>query len=166
MACSVQGTPKNARQVKKKVRSMLIILFDNKGIVHKKFVLAGQTINSTHYCDVLQRLRENMQRLRPELWLQKNWLLHHNASSYTSSFTREFLTKYNTTVVTYPTYLSLFPGLKINLKGRHFDTVEVIETELQEVVNSLTEHNFQDAFQKMAEALGTVHTLERGLLRG
>jgi hypothetical protein len=36
--------PKKARQVKRKVKSKLIILFDIKGIVHKEFVLAGQDI--------------------------------------------------------------------------------------------------------------------------
>jgi hypothetical protein len=44
---------KKARQVKSKVKSMLIIFFDIKGIVHKEFVLAAQTTNSTYYCDVL-----------------------------------------------------------------------------------------------------------------
>jgi predicted helicase len=55
--------------------------------------------------------------------------------------------------------------LKIKLKGSHVDTNEVIEEELKEVLNNLTEHDFQDVFKKMAEALGTVHTRERGLLR-
>jgi hypothetical protein len=42
----------------------------------------------------LRRLLENVRRLRPELWRQKNWLLHNdNARSHTSSFTREFLPK-------------------------------------------------------------------------
>jgi hypothetical protein len=42
--------PKAARQVKSKVKSMLIIFFDIKGIVHKEFLLAGQTVNSAYYC--------------------------------------------------------------------------------------------------------------------
>jgi hypothetical protein len=37
--------------------------------------------------------------------------------------------------------------LKIKLKGRHFDTTEVMEAESQAVLNSLTEHDFQDAFK-------------------
>jgi hypothetical protein len=57
---------------------MLINLFYIKGNVHKEFVLAGQTVNSAYYCDVLRRLRENVRRLRPELWRQKNWFLHHD----------------------------------------------------------------------------------------
>jgi hypothetical protein len=35
--------------------------------------------------------------------------------------------------------------LKIKLKGRHFDTIEVIAAELLVVLNTLTVHYFQDA---------------------
>jgi hypothetical protein len=38
--------------------------------------------------------------------------------------------------------------LKIKLKGHHFNTTEVIEAESQAVLNTLTEHDFQDAFKK------------------
>jgi hypothetical protein len=38
--------------------------------------------------------------------------------------------------------------LKIKLEGRHFDTTEAIETESQAVLNTHTEHDFQDAFRK------------------
>jgi hypothetical protein len=35
--------------------------------------------------------------------------------------------------------------LKIKLKGCHYDTIEVIEAESQAVLNTFTEHDFQDA---------------------
>jgi hypothetical protein len=38
--------------------------------------------------------------------------------------------------------------LKIKLKDRHFDAVEVIEAESQAALHTLTEHDFQDAFKK------------------
>jgi hypothetical protein len=60
-----------------------------------------------------------------------------------------FLTKNTVTVVPHPLYFSLFPLLKKKLKGRHFDTIEVIETESQAVMNTITEHDFQDAFQNL-----------------
>jgi hypothetical protein len=73
------------------------------GIVHKEFVLMGQAFFSAYYCGVLWQPTENVQRLHPELWRQKSWLLHHNNTpSYTSFFTREFLTKNNMTVVPHP----------------------------------------------------------------
>jgi hypothetical protein len=34
------------------------------------------------------------------------------------------------------------------LKGHHFDTTEVIKTESQAVLNTLTEQDLQDAFKK------------------
>jgi ABC-type branched-subunit amino acid transport system ATPase component len=56
------------------------------------------------------------------------------------------------------------PQLKIKLNGRRFDTIEVIKAESQTVLNTLTEHDLQNAF-KIA-ALGKVLTRGRGLLRG
>jgi hypothetical protein len=41
--------------------------------------------------------------------------------------------------------------MKIRLKGRHFDTIEMIKAESQAALNTLTEHDFQDLFKKMAE---------------
>jgi hypothetical protein len=135
--------------VKSKVKSIPIIFFEIKGIVHKEFILTGQAVNSAHYYGVLRRLRENLRRLRPELWRQKGWLLHHdNAPSHISFSIREFLTKTNMTVVHLPPYFSLFPRLKIRPKGRHVDTPEVIEGESWAVLNTLTEHDLKDAFKK------------------
>jgi hypothetical protein len=45
-------------------------------------------------------------------------------------------------------YFSLFPRLKIKLKGHHFDTVEVIEAESQAILNAVTEYDFQDVYKK------------------
>jgi hypothetical protein len=46
------------------------------------------------------------------------------------------------TVIHHPPYFSLFPRLKIKLKGLHFDTIGVLEAESDEVLNTLTEQNF------------------------
>jgi hypothetical protein len=62
---------KKTKQVKSKVKSMFIIFLDNKGIVHKDLVLAGQIVNSAYYCDVLRRVREYVQRLSPKHWQQR-----------------------------------------------------------------------------------------------
>jgi hypothetical protein len=37
--------------------------------------------------------------------------------------------------------------MKIKLKGRHFDTIEVIKAESQAVLTTLKEHHLQDAFR-------------------
>jgi hypothetical protein len=46
--------PKKVRQENSKVNSMLIIFSDIKGIVHKEFIVAGQTVSSAYYCDILR----------------------------------------------------------------------------------------------------------------
>jgi hypothetical protein len=38
--------------------------------------------------------------------------------------------------------------LKIKLKSHHFYTIEVIKVESQAMLNTLIEHDFQDAFKK------------------
>jgi len=46
--------PKKARRVKNNVKSIIITFFYVKGIVHKEFVPAGQTVNSGFNCDILR----------------------------------------------------------------------------------------------------------------
>jgi hypothetical protein len=38
--------------------------------------------------------------------------------------------------------------MKLKLKGRRFDTIEEIQAESQRVLDTLTEKDFQEAFQK------------------
>jgi hypothetical protein len=73
-----------------------------------------------------------VRRLRPELWRQISW--PHFL------FRQAIFDQNNATF--------LFPRLKIKLKGGHFDTVQVMEAKSQAVLNTLTEHDLQDAFKK------------------
>jgi hypothetical protein len=125
--------------------------------VHKEFVPAGQAVNSGFCCDVLRQLRENVRRRRPERWLEQTWLLHHdNAPSHTSVFTQKFLAKHKMTVILHPPYspvlapcdFFLLPKMKLNLKGRRFDTIEDIRVESQGVLDTVIEKDFQEEFQK------------------
>jgi hypothetical protein len=42
----------------------------------------------------------------------------------------------------------LFPKMKLKLKGSRFDKTEDIQAESQRLLDTLTEKNFQEAFQK------------------
>jgi hypothetical protein len=61
-------------------------------------------------------------------------------------FTREFKPKKHD-CLPHPPYFALFLRLKIKLEDRNFDTVEVIEVELQAVLNTTCRMHL-----KMAEA--------------
>jgi len=136
---------------------MIITFFDIEGIVHKEFIPRGQTVNSGFYCEVLRRMREKVRRHRPQLWREQTWLLHHdNAPAHTAILTQKFLAANKIPVFPHPLYspdlepcdFFLFPKMKFKLKGRRFDTIEDILAETQKVLDTLTEKNFQDAFQK------------------
>jgi hypothetical protein len=79
--------------------------------------------------------------------------MHHvNAPSHASFLPGNFFYQQQHDYRLHTPYFSLFPRLKIKLKGRHFDATEVIEEELQALLNTLRKHDFQNAF-KMAAAL-------------
>jgi len=84
----------------------------------------------------MKRLREAVQRKRPQAWTNKTWMLHHhNAPAHALLLIGEFLAKQDTIVVPQPPYspdlapadFFLFPKLKSTLKGRQFQTIEEIK---------------------------------------
>ncbi|UYV72043.1 hypothetical protein LAZ67_9001628 [Cordylochernes scorpioides] len=119
--------PKKARQVRSNVKVLLTVFFDCRGVVHHEFVPQGRTVNKEYYLQVMSNLREAIRQKRPDLWKNKNWLLHHdNAPAHTSLLVRDFLAKNNTQMMPQPPYspdlapcdFFLFPKLKRPMKGR------------------------------------------------
>lgn len=49
---------KKARMSKLKVKTLLIICFNAKDVIHKEFVPQGHTVNSAYYDDMLERLKK------------------------------------------------------------------------------------------------------------
>jgi hypothetical protein len=106
MACSVQGRSKKERKVKLKVKSMLIIFFDNKGIVHKEFILKDQAVNSAYYCCFLWRLWKCVKTSPRTLATKELGVasLQHTISHFLFSH-GIFFTKNNMTAISHPHYL-------------------------------------------------------------
>ena len=108
-----------------KIKVMLVVFFDRKGIVHHEFVPCGQMVNKLLYQEVLACLRDAVHRKRPELWENQTWMLHHdNAPAHASLLICSYLAKYQTSVVPHPPYspdldpadFFQFPKLKTTLK--------------------------------------------------
>lgn len=146
--------PKKARMSKSKVKTMLIVFFDAKGLVHKEFVPQGQTVNSTYYVQVLDRLRKRVVRTRKEI--AATWQLHHdNAPCHTALRVQEFLAKHSLVTLPQPPYspdmapadFFLFPKIKTALKGIHFGSIEAIQAAVTKALNEVPINDFQNAYQ-------------------
>lgn len=137
-------------------RVLLTVFFDCRGVVHYEFLPQGRTVNKEYYLQVMRNLREAIRQKRPDLWKNKNWLLHHdNAPAHTSLLVREFLAKNNTLIMPQPPYspdlapcdFFLFPKLKRPMKGRRYATIEEIKTASKEDLNKITKNDFSKCFE-------------------
>jgi hypothetical protein len=82
----------------------------------------------------------------PNFGVKRTGCCVNTAPSHASFLIREILTRKQNDCRPPPTLLFSVARLKMQLKVRHFYTTEVIEAESQAVLNTLTEHDFQDAF--------------------
>ncbi|UYV80271.1 hypothetical protein LAZ67_18002251 [Cordylochernes scorpioides] len=106
----------------------------------------GRTVNKEYYLQGMRNLLEAIRQKRPDLWKNKNWLLHHdNAPAHTSLLVRDLLAKNNTLMMPQPPYspdlapcdFFLFPKLKRPMKGRRYATLDEIKTALKEELKNI-----------------------------
>jgi hypothetical protein len=83
--------PKKARQSKASAKVMLIVFFDLEGIVRSEFVPSGTAVNFAYYKGVLERLRNDVRRKRPQKFANGFVLHHDNAPCHTSLLIHQFL---------------------------------------------------------------------------
>jgi len=157
---SASPRPRKARMSKLKIKSMLICFFDSQGVVHTEFMPQGQTVNQFYYHEILERLRKRVVCVRPSI--ANNWMLHHdNAPCHMVISVIKFLAKKGIPVVPQPPYsldlsrceFFLFPELKFDLKGRHFQTVENIETAVTDQLKVITVSDFQRCYKEWEQHL-------------
>ncbi|UYV61783.1 hypothetical protein LAZ67_1006524 [Cordylochernes scorpioides] len=154
--------PKKARQVRSNVEVLLTVFFDCRGVVHHEFLPQGRKVNKEYYLQVMRNLREAIRQKRPDLWKNKNWLLHHdNAPAHTSLLVRDLLAKNNTLMMPQPPYspdlapcdFFLFPKLKKPMKGRRYTTLDVIKTASKEELKNIFEKLFFEVLRKLEKPL-------------
>ncbi len=152
----VSPRPKKGRMEKSRMKSMLIVFFDIKGVVLMEFVPQGATVNAEFYVGVLSRLREAIRKKRREKW-QNGWLLHHdNAPSHTSFKVTNFLVRHGISCVSQPPYSPdlapadfwIFPKLKSRLKGERFTSITEIQTVTKQAIRALPPDEFRQCFQQ------------------
>ena len=138
--------------------------FDNRGIFHKEFVPAGETINAAFYQAVLNRLLQRIRRIRPELHKTGKWmLLQDNTPAHSAIRVRQFLAQKMVAVFDHPPYspyldpaeFFLFPRLVAVIKGARFADVNAIKYRVTAVLRSIPQEEFADCFRKLYESCQT-----------
>ena len=138
---------------KSRIKSMLIVFFDSKDIVHREFLPLEQTVNAAFCVEVLQTLRNRVARVRPEI--ADEWILNHNnPPSHSSIMGKEFLAKKKIPTLPQPPYCPdlapadfLFPRLNSCMKGQHFGTVENVQAAVTTILKDISIQEFQASFQ-------------------
>ena len=147
--------PKKPRQSRSKIKVMLTVFFDYRGVVHYEFLPPGQTVNKEYYLSVMRCLREAIRLKRPELWADNSWFLHHdNAPSHTALVLRDHFAKNSTNIVPQPPYSPdlapcdfwLFSKLKRPLREHRFDSIEEIKAESKKELKAIPEIEFNKCF--------------------
>jgi len=83
--------PKKTRQVRSKVKVLLTVFLDSRGVVHHKYAPQGQNVTKEYYEGVLCRLRNAVRCKRPDLWAAETWQLHRdNAPAHSSHLIQSF----------------------------------------------------------------------------
>jgi len=130
-----------------------LCFFDLDGIVRAEFVPRNTTVNSEYYEGLLERLRNVVRRKRPEKWA--NCFIPHldNAPCHTSLLVRQFMSNKNITVCRHPPYgpdlapcgFWLFPKIKMNMKGKRFESIQGVEAAMRARLKILTKEDFRTA---------------------
>ncbi|UYV65008.1 hypothetical protein LAZ67_3002803 [Cordylochernes scorpioides] len=107
------------------------------------------------YIGIMRCLREAVRLKRPERWQNNDWILHvGNARPHTAHVVLQFLAKHSTIQIPHPPYspdlapndFFLYPKLKMNLKGRKFDNVDMIQAESKATLRNLSKSDFISCF--------------------
>lgn len=139
---------------------MLCVWWDWKGIVHHELLPVGQTIDSQLYCEQLERLRQAIERKRPELNNRKGVVFHHdNARPHTSLMTRQKLRELGWEVLMHPPYspdiapsdYHLFRSLQNSLNGIKLVSKEACENHLIQFFNQKPQKFFTDGIMALPE---------------
>lgn len=146
--------PKKARMSKSRIKTMLIVFFDKRGLIHKEFVPQGKTVNAEFYKEVLQRLHRAVKRKRQDL--AQRWRLHHdNAPAHTAFLVTSYLTRIGVEVLPQPPYspdlsppdFFLFPKVKRCLKGHRFDDIPNIQRAVTKALTGITQTDYSGAYE-------------------
>ena len=129
--------------------------FDGKGMIHKRFVSRGQTVEGDFYTRVLRRLRDRVRFVR--LAIKGDWILHNNEPAHMSRAAMRFwpsslwhhcrrhpraLTRLSSK------WLFPLPLNQDNPKSKRFDSINTVQQASTRVLDSMSSDDFQRGYEQ------------------
>ena len=139
------------------------LFFDSTGMIYMHWVPTGQTFNKEYYVEVLRGFTKRFRRKRPALFKSGQWHFHQdNAPVHYSILVTDYLTKMDIKTVPHPPYspdlapsdFCLFP----KLRGCRYERIEEMKEAVTKVIDTLTQEDFDGAFQKLLERYKCITT--------
>ncbi len=135
-------------------KSMFTIFFDQSRPILSEFKEQNTNVNAESYCGILRHLHERIRRKRPELWRNKDFIIHHdNATPHTATDTVELLEHFNMEVLPHPPYSPnlapsdyfIFDRIKAEIRGHHHQSIQDMQTAVFRTLRSIPAQEFHDA---------------------
>jgi len=126
---------KKFRVLKSAGKLLALIFWDQDSILLTDYLPKGQTVNAEYYSSPLVQLKDTLKEKRHGKVTKGVLFLHDNAPAHRTLATQKTLAYLGFQCLDHPSYspdlapsdYHLFPGLKKQLKGRHFSSdAEVI----------------------------------------
>ncbi|UYV60704.1 hypothetical protein LAZ67_1001972 [Cordylochernes scorpioides] len=139
---------------------LLTILWDVDGPICLDFLSSRQHMNSDLYCDILvKKLKPGIRNKRRGKLSKGVLFLHDNARPHTSCKTVSTIIKLGFEVLEHPAYSPdlapsdyfLFGLLKMELKGKRFDSDEDVQKVMQDFFHTLPKSAYKEGNYKLPE---------------
>ncbi len=150
--------PQKALRAWSTVKSMLVSFFDKCGLVYHEFVRHPETVDRHVFVQILHRMRLSLRRRCPRMFANNRILLHmDNAPVHHADLIHIFMDRTNITQVPHPPYSPdlapsdfwFFPTLKRTLKGRRFNGLDDLESEVDYQIGLIPGHAFRNCIMNI-----------------
>lgn len=155
-----ENPPLKARTVPSAGKIMITVFWDCQGIILIDYLDKGMTINSQYYSNLLSNdLRRALKNKRPGKLSSKPLLQQDNARPHTARLTCETLERMGWVTIPHPPYspdlapsdFHLFGALKKPLRGKHFASVEEMQTEINQWVRTTSKDFFENGLKSLTK---------------
>jgi len=163
-AASTDDVQRNIARTMQSKKVMVTILWGIKGFYLVEALPSDQNYNSTYFCELLTRLRSNLRKHKGVKRIKFFHLHLDNAKVHRSLYTEEKAEELGFTMLQHPPYspdlapsdFYLFGYIKMQLKGRHFETVAMLMIAIDEILRTIPPWVLSNVMGEWIERLETV----------